>query len=77
MRKRPFGSSYSPETLSVLYAALDAAWIDLQAALQTPLSSVAQANAKMVIAKNLLAADADERDPDRLKIRALHGIIGI
>jgi hypothetical protein len=75
---KPFGSRYEPETLSVLYSAFDAAWTDLQAALETPLSPVAQAKAKMFIAKNLLAAaDAGERDPDRLKARALQGVIGV
>jgi hypothetical protein len=65
----PRDGSYDPETITLLRSVLDAAWNSLSPAQQARLS-------KSDLAERLLKLAArDERDPARLRIRAMIEVI--
>ena len=67
----PF-SKYDEQTAQLLYAAYNAAWRELEATTH-PWATHAATKARLT--RGLLAAtDAGERDPESLKLAALHGV---
>ena len=65
----PNGACYDPETIGILKSALDAAWVSL-------LPSQQAQTTKSALAGRILQAAADgERDPLRLRARALIGAV--
>jgi hypothetical protein len=71
----PYRSSFDPETLAVLQGAFDAAWQELQTAGSIFAQDAYGESAREMLAKKIVAAaKSGERDPEKLRLAALHGL---
>jgi hypothetical protein len=64
--------AFDPETVNLIAAAYHAAWQEIEAATTKPMSLSQRTEASTLLAQHLMAAaEAGERDPDKLKHIAL------
>ena len=63
---------FDPETVNIIAAVYDAAWQEIEAAAAKPMSPSQKTQASTALTEHIMAAaEAGERDPDKLKLMAL------